>query len=180
MTREELEAAAAVFDYKIQPQILDRSAVKKLLDESQAAYDAENAYEPETFGSYSEYLKKTFVVPDDDLQYTFQDLDNDGSEELLIGRNGGISYWVSLRNGEIQEKCYDELYLCEGGVIENYTAYEIYETHSYYHQSNDPQENGLIPEEGGLILSIRRERDQWLASSLCWAMCAPTMQPSSA
>lgn len=161
MTREELEAAAAVFDYKIQPQILDRSAVKKLLDESQAAYDAENAYEPETFGSYSEYLKKTFVVPDDDLQYTFQDLDNDGSEELLIGRNGGISYWVSLRNGEIQEKCYDELYLCEGGVIENYTAYEIYETHSYYHQSNDPQENGLIPEEGGLILSIRRERDQW-------------------
>ena len=161
LTKAELESLAGLFDYSIQPIAADMAVLEEKFADAEAAYQKAHTYEPVTYGSYSEYLKKTFVVPDDDLQYTFQDLDNDGSEELLIGRNGGISYWVSLRNGEIQEKYYDELYLCEGGVIENYTAYEIYETHSYYHQSNDPQENGLIPEEGGLILSIRRERDQW-------------------
>lgn len=160
LTKAELESLADLFDYSIQPKAADMVALEERFAEAEAAYQEAHTYEPETYGSYSEYLKKMFVIPDDDLQYTFQDLDNDGTEELLIGRNGGISHWVTLRNGEIQERMYEEIYLCEGGIIESYMAYEIYETHTYYCQSTDLQENGLIPDDG-LIISVRRERNQW-------------------
>ena len=160
LTQAELESLADLFDYSIQPQAANIAVLEKKLAEAEDAYQEAHTYESETYSSYSEYLKKMFVVPDNDLQYTFQDLDNDGIKELLIGRNGGISYWVALRNGEIQERCYDEVYLCKGGVIESYTAYEIYETHAYYRQSTDPQESGLISDDG-LIMSVRRERDHW-------------------
>lgn len=160
MTREELETAAAVFDYSIQPQILDRSTVEKRLEESQADYDAEHAYIPETYGSFAEYLTKMFTLPNENLQYTFYDLTGDGEKELLIGENGAYRYWVTLRDGETLEQLVMDTYLCEGGMEERYSTHEIYESHIYVAPVS-PSVIDDIGAERTILTVLIRNKDQW-------------------
>ena len=56
MTKDELETVADLFDYSIQPKEVDRAAVEAKLAEAEAAYQAENTYEPETYGSFRDYI----------------------------------------------------------------------------------------------------------------------------
>lgn len=136
MTKEELELVADVFDYSIQPEILDWEAAAKRLAESDAAYEAENAYVEETYGSFAEVLMERFYVPDEDAQYAFFDLTGDGEEEFLTdySGDGGIDIWYTVQNGEIQWLFGNNTYLCEGMVLEDYSPHpelENYGTHSY-------------------------------------------------
>lgn len=101
MTKEQLESVAAVFDYAIQPKIMDRTAVEQQLAEAEAAYDAAHAYVPPTYGSFDDCLKEDILIYDDALQYTFYDITGDGEEELLVGKNGAFDKWLTVHNGEV-------------------------------------------------------------------------------
>lgn len=164
MTKEQLEQIAQVFDYSIRPEILDRDAVAKALEESDAAYDAQNAYVPETYGSFSEYLTRMYLKPNDALQYTFFDINGDGTEELLIGSDGAYSVWCTIQDGQTTEKLCTSTYLCENGVKELYRYGDTYESHSYY----APISNTVIDEidaEGSFLVNVQRENGQWTKST---------------
>ena len=160
MTREELEAAASVFDYSIQPQILDRTPVAQRLEASNKAHEAANAFEPERFGSFTEYLKADIQIYDDDLQYTFYDLTGDGEEDLLMGKNGAFDKCLYLHNGEVINEQYANAYVCEDGILEIYGAYEIYEDHQYVTPNfiTDPDEDDVMWET---VQELHRVRQQW-------------------
>ena len=167
MTREELEAAAAVFDYKIQPQILDRSAVKKLLDESQAAYDAENAYEPETFGSFADVLISQYPTPNETAKYTFFDLTGDGEEELLISHsNDTIDQWYTVQDGAVQFFWGNDTYLCKGNVLEFYyedpERSDFHMIHRYTKSDTETAWMDTDPETYGDTITLVSKMDgQW-------------------
>ena len=167
MTREELEAAAAVFDYKIQPHILDRNVVEKQLEESQAAYDSENAYEPETFGNFAEVLISRYPIPNETAKYTFFDLTGDGTEELLISHsNDTIDQWYTVQDGAVQFFWGNDTYLCEGNVLEYY--YEDPERsdfHVYHRYTKSDTETAWMdtdPETyGETITVVSKMEGQW-------------------
>ena len=122
MTKGQLEMVADVFDYSIQPQILDREAVMEKLAESDAAHDAETAYEPETYTNFSEVLISRYVLPNNRAQYTFFDLTGDGVEELLLDEDGdgAIDEWHTIQDGEVQWFWGNNTFLCNGYVLEQY------------------------------------------------------------
>ena len=167
MTREELEAAAAVFDYSIQPQIIERTAVEKRLEESQAAYDAENAYEPETFGSFVDVLIGRYPTPNETAKYTFFDLTGDGEEELLISHiNGTIDQCYTVQDGEVLFFWGNDTYLCEGNVLEYY--YEDPERsdfHMYHRYTKTDTATAWIdtdPETNGdSITVVTKSKGKW-------------------
>ena len=172
MTQEELEAAAAVFDYKIQPQILDRSAVKKLLDESQAAYDAENAYEPETFGSFADVLISQYPTPNETAKYTFFDLTGDGEEELLISHsNDTIDQWYTVQDGAVQFFWGNDTYLCKGNVLEFYyedpERSDFHMIHRYTKSDTETAWMDTDPETYGDTITLVSKMDgQWYDPNL--------------
>ncbi|MBQ6720405.1 MAG: hypothetical protein IJN20_08690 [Oscillospiraceae bacterium] len=163
MTREELEAAAAVFDYSIQPQILNRTPVEQRLEESNKAYEAEHAYVPETFGSFADYIKSNYFIYDDDLQYLFFDMTGDGEPELLIGQNGYYDTWITHRDGQTLAQNSGTMYLCEGGAVEWYyddPYFGHYETRHYYAPISETAIDDL-DHERKTIINLKREGNQW-------------------
>lgn len=163
ITKEQLEAVADCFDYSIRPEITDREKVVQLLAEADAAHEAENAYVPETFGSFVEYLKADILVPKPELQYTFYDLTGDGVEELLYGSNGAFDKWLTVRDGEVMPQWIVPTYLCEGGVMEVYDEFEIWENHKYIAPKNDTAVDDFDSPRT-IITYLKRTRDQWTVS----------------
>lgn len=157
MTREQLESVAEIFDYSIQPQAPDRATVEQQLEEAQAAYDAAHTYVPETYGSFNDCLKADILIYDDALQYAFYDITGDGEDELLVGKNGAFDKWLTVHNGEVLTTSYGETYVCEGGILENYIAYEIYEEHTYL-TPNIPGEEEWA---WNTVFYLQKTRDQW-------------------
>lgn len=157
MTREQLESVAEVFDYSIRPQIMDRTAVEQQLAEAEAAYDAAHAYVPATYGSFDDCLKADILIYDDALQYAFYDITGDGKEELLVGKNVAFDKWLTVQNGEVLTTSYGETYVCEGGILENYIAYEIYEEHTYL----TPNVPGESEWAWNTVFYLQKTRDQW-------------------
>lgn len=160
MTRQQLETVADLFDYTIRPEISDRATIEKRLAEAEATYQAEHAYVPETYGSFAAYLKDKMWVPEDKLEYAFYDLNGDGAEELLIGRNGAYTEWVTIREGQTQVQLVTDTYLCEGGVEERYSAYEIFESHLYLAPVSETAVDD-IGADRKVLTNIRREGEQW-------------------
>ena len=163
LTKEQLEAIAEVFDYSIKPQAADMDVVKQRMDEADAAYWQEPEYEPVKYGSFSEFIMNHYTLPNKELLYTFYDITGDGVEELLIGRNGGFSLWVTIQNDEVRYKGYIGLnYLCEDGVREQYTSYDTREDRYEYIA---PKSNTVVDEidfyDEDKIICLVRIRDQW-------------------
>lgn len=160
MTKEQLESVAEVFDYSIRPQIMDRTAVEQKLEEAQAAYDAAHTYVPETYSSFTDYLKADILMYDDKLQYSFHDLTGDGSDDLLIGKAGAFDKCIYIQNGEILSQFFGNTYVCEGGILEQYGAYEIFETHQYV-TPNFIADPGDMDTAYNVVTDLQRTRDQW-------------------
>lgn len=159
MTKAELESIADQFDYSVQPKEVNKAVVEEKLAAAEEAYQAEHAYVPETYADFSEYLKKMVYIPDESRQYAFSDLTGDGVDELLLGRNGAFSHWLSMENGEVVDNVYADTYLCKGNILELYQAPDMYwdiERHTY-----------VKPENGGYgnkIVAVERVGNQWYRS----------------
>lgn len=176
MTREQLESVAEIFDYSIQPQAPDRATVEQQLEEAQAAYDAAHTYVPETYGSFDDCLKADILLYDDALQYTFYDITGDGEEELLVGKNGAFDKWLTIQNGEVMTEFYGETYVCEGGILENYGAYEIFEEHTYL----TPNIPGEADTAWNSIICLQRTRDQWTCTDYADPNASRELTPEEA
>lgn len=165
MTKDELEAVADLFDYSILPKEVDRAAVEAKLAEAEAAYQAENAYEPETYGSFRDYITGMYLTPPEYTnQYAYYDLTGDGQEELLLGHDGAFTEWLTMQNGEVVWQApWNDSFLCEGRVLELYQGPDEYwngEKHFYF----APVSDTAICEgynHGELITSACRVGDQW-------------------
>ena len=165
LTKEQLEGIADLFDYSITPQAADMDVVIQRIEEADDAHWDVPAYEPVKYGSFTEFIKSNYTLPNKDLQYTFYDMTGDGVEELLIGRDGGFSSWVTLQNGEVQRKGVTyTYYLCEGGVMERYFPDEISEVRSYYAPRSETVVADLEYNEPP-FLYVSRVRDQWSTST---------------
>ena len=168
MTKDQLEMVADVFDYSIQPQILDREAVMEKLAESDAAHDAETAYEPETYTSFSEVLISRYVIPNHMAQYTFFDLTGDGVAELLLdySGDGAIDEWHTVQDGEVQWFPESNTFLCEGHVLERYyTDPELDDRaqHYYLKVDSDTAWMDLDPESEGDCVGVLLLQDgKWI------------------
>lgn len=163
ITKDQLEAAADCFDYSIRPEIPDRESVLKLLNEADAAHEAENAYVPETYGSFTSCITDNFLIPDNDLMFAFYDLTGDGTDELLIGKNGAFYQWLTIRDGNVESRFTGDFYLCEGEILEEYDFHEIYESHSYA----EPIRDSVLTELGvhyNWIIGVERTRELWTVS----------------
>ena len=171
MTREELEKVASVINWTIKPQILDRSVVGKRLDQSNAAYEAAHTYDSETFGSFADVLISRYITPDGISQYTFYDLTGDGADELLINYSGNdaIDEWYTVQDGEVRFFGGNNIYLCEGNVLEYY--YEDPERsdfclyHRYKRSDAETAWMDTDPESHGeTITVVSKMKGQWYQS----------------
>ena len=163
ITKEQLQLAADVFDYSIQPQMMDIEYVKQKIAEAEEAHYAAQAYVPETYGSFGEYIKSNYFIYDDDLQYLFYDMTGDGEPELLIGQDGYYDNWVTNRDGETLVRSTGTMYLCEGGVVEFY-YYDPYFGHDETRQYLAPMSETAIDDldhEWEIIINLKRGADQW-------------------
>lgn len=164
MTKAELESIADQFDYSIQPKEVDRAVVEEKLAVAEAAYQAEHAYVPETYTDFSEYLKKNVYIPGESRQYVFHDLNGDGTDELLLGQDGAFIDCLEMKSGEVVLHGYAESHLCEGNVLEQYSAPDTYwngETHTYFAFADGTAVFKDDGELGNVIASIQRRDSQW-------------------
>ena len=164
MTKAELESIADQFDYSIQPKEVNKAVVEEKLAAAEADYQAEHAYVPETYTDFSEYLKKNVYIPDESRQYVFHDLNGDGTDELLLGQDGAFIDCLEMKSGEVVLHGYAESYLCEGNVLEQYSAPDTYwngETHTYFAFADGTAVFKDDGELGNVIASIQRRDSQW-------------------
>lgn len=168
MTQAELELAADALNYAIQPKILDRDGVWAKLEASNKAHEAENAYNPIVFGSFTEGLKARYSIPNDLARYAFYDLTGDDVEDLLLDFNGdgSINEWFAMVDGEVYNDFGIDFYICEGQVIENfYNDPErdgIHEQHIYLKGDTDTAYKDTDNETyGDTITAVIMNKGEW-------------------
>ena len=114
MTREDLEAYAEIFDFSIRPRRLTSeqvAAINARYDAHWAEIEAKQKEQNEKFQEYlgrASYDARVKFHLERDIEatrmgYTFYDFDNNGVEELVIGRDGYIEYIYTEKDGETAE-----------------------------------------------------------------------------
>lgn len=160
ITKAELEAIADQFDYSIQPVEIDRETVETRLAEAEAA----NAYVPETYSGFNDYLTNNVRIYSENRYYAFYDVNGDGAEELLLGSQDGRVFptWLALLDGQVTAQS-SNFYLCQGNVVESVQIFDDYdsETHWYYHSYSDTALFGPDGNPGDPIIQIQRDQSQW-------------------
>lgn len=160
MTKEELEMTAQVLNYAIQPEVLDRDAVWEKLEASNEAHEAENAYVPIVFGSFSEGLKSRYTVPNELARYAVYDLTGDGVEDLLLDFNGdgSINEWFAMVDGEVYNDFGIDFYICEGQVVERFyndpERSGVHEEHLYRKADSETAYFDTDPETNGETITV--------------------------
>lgn len=132
MTPEMVEKIADLFDFSIKPHRLsDREAwevqteIKKLDDKQRQEYQQQQAQYEQSLKKegFAEWVKETLegksVDEVKDLGYAFLDIDGNGVDDLLIGRDGYCTavYWEV--DGQTQQfsNAAMNLYLCEDQIV---------------------------------------------------------------
>ncbi len=133
--KKALEQMAEVFDFTFTPKEINKEAMQPALDAAEAEYQAENAYVPEVYSGYEDYLREMCLWFDDNMCYVYHDLDDDGEEELLLARHTDegphLQYQLTMKDGQVVEQLWDH-YLYEGNVtmihyMGDHSAYERWE-----------------------------------------------------
>lgn len=118
-SKEALEQMADLFDYQVRPQPFAIAGVQAKLDESEAAYEAQNTFELPEYHSFGEYL---FAQPYlENKYYCLFDLNADGIDEMLISYgDGAFRTSLFMQDGLVQERITGAaVRLCENGVLES-------------------------------------------------------------
>jgi len=165
ISKAELESMADLFDYSMEPCGIDRKTVEDRLRESEEEYRAEHTYVPETYGSFSEYLKENVRRNNPMHQYAFYDLTGDGEKELLLGYDGAYTTWLTTKDGDvIYHETGGGAYLCDGNVIESFyqsKEYYDYEEHYYYENASNTISDDTHGQNGKRLDCIKLSNGQW-------------------
>ena len=147
MTREGLEAYAEIFDFSIRPQRLSAQQANdvnaRYVDhwaQTVAQQEKENEEFQEYLGRASYDARVKYHLEGDTeatrMGYTFYDFDNNGVEELVIGRDGYISHIYTEKDGEtaaIQDWFQSTpTYLATDGTLVNMSG----NTYRFFHVEN--------------------------------------------
>lgn len=131
MSQEDLEAFAAVFDYTLAPRQVSREMEMTL--DAACAYDSTYPFQknwlPESSEpypaatAYAQQVKQVLETTGEPerLGYAFLDIDGNGVEELLIGKDGYCTSVFTESEGAIlpyaDAAVYSWCYPCEGGTL---------------------------------------------------------------
>ncbi|MDO5400389.1 MAG: hypothetical protein Q4F17_05325 [Eubacteriales bacterium] len=162
MTQEDLEALAASFDFSYVPQKVDPAKADAREAEEEAEYMAKMEKQTEKIeaeykekynvDSYAElvtnlkekYKQNGFL---EEAQYTLVDINGDGTDELITGRdNHGWSIYT-MKDGKTHNlNFYEAIYLCDDGVIHHDDSFESEEQgnwiiHGYYRMNGTEVES---------------------------------------
>lgn len=147
MTREGLEAYAEIFDFSIHPQRLTDEQISTVKARYEAHWAEINAQLEQKNEEFQEYIGRAsydarvkFHLERDTeatrMGYTFYDFDNNGVEELVIGRDGYISHIYTEKDGEtaaIQDWFQSTpTYLATDGTLVNMSG----NTYRFFHVEN--------------------------------------------
>ena len=147
MTREGLEAYAEIFDLSIRPQRLTDEQISTVKARYEAHWAEINAQLEQKNEEFQEYIGRAsydarvkFHLERDTeatrMGYTFYDFDNNGVEELVIGRDGYISHIYTEKDGEtaaIQDWFQSTpTYLATDGTLVNMSG----NTYRFFHVEN--------------------------------------------
>ncbi len=151
ITKEGVEQVAEVFDFSLIPTQIDADAMQADLEAAEAAYQAENTYIPPTYGDFTELMKESNWYWIYDMQYAFYDINEDGTDDLLLGNDGMLSYWYTMRDGIVEEHFGNTGYLCEDGILE--VVDTMFEYSSFLRYTYSHLDKGIITEEDPEMLT---------------------------
>ena len=114
------------------------------------------------YGSFSDYLRTNTRIYDDALRYCFYDLTGDGVDDLLVGQGGAFEKCLYLDGGEVYTwyGSGGNTYVCENGIVEDYSTYEISEDHLYSTPNFNPHPSDMDT-SGNAILYLNCTGGKW-------------------
>lgn len=138
-----LEQVADVFDYSIRPQKPDIPQTKRLFDQAEKDYDAQQEAERaeaeaewDKIDSWEEYFSRgDGIRVEEERYYTLKDFNGDGVDELFLSDNP--EYFTGSLTIAGGDHCHyiwpgtEEGYFCEGNVIEIYADNESRTSHLF-------------------------------------------------
>lgn len=162
MTRGDMKLIAQALNYSVKPNpVEDMAALQKQLEEVWQSQEAividpvaeaerQRKYEENTrLDSYGDLIQRmrdneAYFVENcnltyenfwDTMEYTLRDVNGDGQEELIFGRDGHICEIWTMQDGKTAGfmGSWYEGYLCEGNVYEDYVFLSGQPYH-YYHR----------------------------------------------
>lgn len=144
--KEAMEAFAEVIDFSVTPSLIDPAVLQPKLDEAEAEYQAANtfAFEEPVYENYANLILDSSFYwwsPEYQYQYTYNDLDKDGEEELLLGVNGRINDMLSLSSGKAEHEYLplSGALLCQDGSVELYDSMPFSQWRQYLYYSSLPK-----------------------------------------
>lgn len=166
MTRDDMSRIARALDFSINPTPVEN--MEALQDQLEAMRQAQETFaedpaaeaeririckENEQQDSYADLIQRIRDHEDyftthcniayenfwETMEYVCRDMNNDGQEELILGRNGHIHEIWTIQDGKTAKVIgsYNEGYLCEGNVYENYVFLDGKPYHYYFRLDDD-------------------------------------------
>ena len=159
MTNEEMEAVAEVLDYTLKPGKVEN--MHELAAELDELYQAPIPVDPEEVARqeaevevherhdsfakliadmrdnedyWTRYTGNAYVDFWETMEYCLMDADGNGTEDLILGRDGSISAIWTMKDGKTAglQGSWAQGYLCEGNVFELAVLENGSHFHSYY------------------------------------------------
>lgn len=166
ISAKELEAIAEQFNFSVIPSATTSAEVSASIQNAKEAWSAENSYVPEELSEYADFLKKRIYFGYENNMYAFEDMNGDGTPDLLLlQEDGSIYVWLEQQDGRLVEHYnLSNSYLCENQIIESVRRMPVIrqEQHTYHRVT------AALPEEesyGEIITVLNTSDGQWNVGS---------------